>query len=124
MIPRGESWFDEDAGPLVRPYALTRGRTRTGRHDLNMITLVVTVRSDADAAFLVEPEYTEILHMCQTPLSVAEVSAKLNLPMAVVKVLLSDLIEQNLVVFRSPPVRTPTPDRKLLQAVLDGIRRL
>lgn len=124
MIPRGESWFDEDAGPLVRPYALTRGRTRTGRHDLNMITLVVTVRSDADAGFLVEPEYAEILHMCQTPLSVAEVSAKLNLPMAVVKVLLSDLIEQNLVVFRSPPVRTPTPDRKLLQAVLDGIRRL
>jgi uncharacterized protein DUF742 len=123
MMPGGESWFDEEAGPLVRPYALTRGRTRTGRHDLNMITMVVTVRPDAEAAFLVEPEYTQILRMCQTPLSVAEISAKLNLPMAVVKVLLSDLIEQDLVVFRSPPPRT-SPDRKLLQAVLDGIRRL
>ncbi|HET6502882.1 MAG TPA: DUF742 domain-containing protein [Amycolatopsis sp.] len=123
MMAGGE-WFDEEAGPLVRPYALTRGRTRTGRHDLNMITLVVTVRPDADAAFLVEPEYAEILRLCQMPLSVAEIAAKLNLPMAVVKVLLVDLIEQNLVVFRSPPPRTSTPDRKLLQAVLDGIRRL
>lgn len=123
MMPGGEAWFDEEAGPLVRPYALTRGRTRTGRHDLNMITLVVTV-DRADASFLVEPEYAEILRICQTPRSVAEIAAKLNLPMAVVKVLLCDLIEHDLVVFRSPAARAPALDRKLLQAVLDGIRRI
>ena len=123
MTRRGEAWFDDEAGPLVRPYALTRGRTRCDRHELNMITLVVTVRDDADFALL-EPEHQRILRLCERPLSVAEVAAKLDLPMAVVKVLLSDLIDQKLLIFRSPPPRVSTPDRKLLQAVLDGIRRL
>ena len=27
-MPPRETWYDEDAGPLVRPYAVTRGRTR------------------------------------------------------------------------------------------------
>jgi hypothetical protein len=62
--------------------------------------------------------------MCQQPLSIAEVSATLNLPLAVVKVLLSDLIDWGLVIFRSPPRTSDVPQMELLQAVLDGIRKL
>ncbi|OLT14114.1 hypothetical protein BJF78_20025 [Pseudonocardia sp. CNS-139] len=118
-----ESEFDISPGPLVRPFAIAKGRTRPGRYDLDMITLVVAL-APADRPGLM-PEYAEILEAAQRPQSVAEVAAAVNLPMAVVKVLLSDLIERGDMIFRSPPARTTQrPDPKLLQAVLDGIRNL
>jgi hypothetical protein len=117
-----ESWFDEDAGPLVRPYAVARGRTRPTRHDLELITLVVAVT--ADNRIDMDPEYWRIVEICQRPLSVAEVSAMLKLPLVVIKVLLSDLIDWGFVVFRSPPRTSDVPNMELLQAVLDGIRKL
>lgn len=42
MTHPGGQWFDEDAGPLVRPYAVTRGRVMGAGHDLDMLTIVVT----------------------------------------------------------------------------------
>ena len=117
-----EFWFDEDAGPLVRLYAVARGRTRPTRHNLEMTTLVVAARTDRDVN--ADREYAHILRMCQQPLSIAEVSATLNLPLAVVKVLLSDLIDWGLVIFRSPPRTSDVPQMELLQAVLDGIHKL
>jgi Protein of unknown function (DUF742) len=122
MKIENEFWFDEDAGPLVRPYAVARGRTRPTRHDLEMTTLVVAARPDRHVN--VDPEYTHILRMCQRPLSIAEVSGTLNLPLVVVKVLLSDLIDWGLIIFRSPPRTSDIPQMELLQAVLDGIRKL
>lgn len=119
---RDESWFDEDAGPLVRPYAVARGRTRPTRHDLELITLVVSV--SMDHRNLLDPEYLRIVELCQRPLSVAEVSAMLKLPLVVIKVLLSDLIDWGFIVFRSPPRTSDVPNVELLQAVLDGIRKL
>ncbi len=118
-----ESWYDDEAGPLVRPYSVTRGRTRPDRYDLNIITLVSTTSKENLA---LEPEYVQILRLCRIPLSIAEVSAKLGLPIVVVKILVADLIEDGLLIFRSPdsPLNTETPDMKTLQAVLDGIRRL
>jgi hypothetical protein len=118
-----ESWYDEEAGPLVRPYSVTRGRTRPDRDDLNIITLVVSMERENTS---LDPEYVQILRLCRTPLSIAEISAKLGLPLVVVKILVADLIEGRLLIFRSPasPLSTTTPDLKLLQAVLDGIRRL
>jgi len=118
-----ESWYDDEAGPLVRPYAVTRGRTRSARLDLDMITLVVTSAYQTAA---MDPEYVEILRICESPMSIAEISAKLGLPLAVIKILVADLIEEGHLIFRSPPspMNTDTPDLNILQAVLDGIRRL
>jgi hypothetical protein len=122
MKLENEFWFDEDAGPLVRPYAVARGRTRPTRHDLEMTTLVLSANTDRHVN--VDREYAHILQMCRRPLSIAEVSATLNLPLVVVKVLLSDLIDWGLIIFRSPPRTSDVPRIELLQAVLDGIRKL
>jgi hypothetical protein len=122
MRVKNESWFDEAAGPLVRPYAVARGRTRPTRHDLEMITLVIAVTTELDVG--VDSEYAQILRICQRPLSIAEVSAILDLPLVVVKVLISDLIDGGHVIFRSPPQKSDVPKMELLQAVLDGIRKL
>ncbi len=114
-----DTWFDEDAGPLVRPYAMTGGRTRAGQSDLELITMVVASRRHADHE-VVEPECLKILSICQLPTSVAEISANLALPLGVIKVLLGDLLDQQLVHLRA----APTPDHEVIQAVLNGIRRI
>jgi hypothetical protein len=120
-----ESWFDDAAGPLVRPYAVTRGRTTSVWRDMDMITLVVSARWDPNVERMGH-EYAEIVHMCGRPISVAEVSAGLALPLAVTKILIGDLIEGGYLIFRSPPPQAAvnTPDISLLQKVLDGVRKL
>ncbi|SFP01281.1 Protein of unknown function [Amycolatopsis arida] len=123
MTGRDEAWFDEAAGPLVRPYAVTGGRTRTDSVGLDLMTLVVALPSVTEAAGMA-PEYARIVRLCQRPMSVAEVAARIDLPLPVVKVLLSDLIEQNYVIFRRAAPATEAPDQHVLQAVLDGIRKL
>jgi hypothetical protein len=120
-MSRGQIWFDDQAGPLVRPYAVTRGRTHSLQTELEMITLVVALHpSDHPVASRMDPEHQEILSRCQRPTSVAEISAALHLPLCVVKILISDLIERQLVIFRAAVV----PDLNVLQAVINGIRRL
>lgn len=121
MTGEQETWFDDAAGPLVRPYAVTRGRTRGPTADLQMITLIVTTdRVTREVARLLGPEHLQILSLCSYPTSVAELSAGLGLPLSVVKILLGDLIDMRLVIFRS----AATPDPHILQAVLAGLRRL
>ncbi|MTD56943.1 DUF742 domain-containing protein [Amycolatopsis pithecellobii] len=124
MSPAPDPGYDDDPGPLVRPFAVTRGRAGKNLTDLDIITLVVAVRPAADVATL-DREYGEILRMCQgRPLSIAEISAKMNLLLVAVKVLVSDLINSGHLIFRSPAPTAGRPDIKLLQAVLDGVRKL
>lgn len=122
MSPDGEAWYDDAAGPLVRPYAVTGGRTHAGHYELDLITLVVAIDPDTHAP-LVEPEHAEVLRLCAYPCSVAEVAAKLDMPIGVAKVLISDLIDRNYIIFRSgwQPV---SPDLDMMQKVLNGIRNL
>jgi hypothetical protein len=123
MTTEDEEWFDDADGSLVRPYAMTGGRTRSDTVGLDLITLVVAMHGVTDLD--VEPEYERIIEACQFPISVVEIAAKVDLPLQVVKVLLSDLITQRLIVFRSPVApANERPSQHVLQAVLDGIRKL
>ena len=116
--------FDDDPGPLVRPFAVTRGRTGKDLHRLDILTMVVAARIEADITGL-DREYREILRLCQhRALSVAEVAAHMNLLLAAVKVLVSDLIDAGYLISRSPRPAAERPDINLLQAVLDGVRKL
>ncbi len=119
-----DSWFDEAAGHLVRPYAVTGGRTQPTRDEFTLITLVITADPEVDTTRL-EPEPAAILDLCrQQPLSVAEIAAHLDLPVSVVKVLLGDLLDSAMIVARTPMTMASVPDASVLQAVIDGIRRL
>lgn len=119
-----ESWYEEDAGPLVRLYAVTRGRGRAARPELNTGTLLL----DAGIGLPVrrsEPEYTAIVRLCRVQQSVAEVSAQLGLPLTLTKVLIGDLIDDGRLVYRSPaPIAETGADVDLLRAVLNGIKAL
>ncbi len=93
-------------------------------HDLDMLTVVV-VPNAAPVLRRVEPEYGDIVRLCRLPLSVAEVSAALRLPLAVTKILVGDLISDGILKFRAPVSPEAAPgDLNILRAVLDGIRKL
>ncbi|TDQ48005.1 DUF742 domain-containing protein [Actinorugispora endophytica] len=113
----------EEGGSLVRPYVMTWGRERSDTVQLDMISVVIAARGEVDEMSL-EPEQLAILDLCRRPLSVAEVSAHLDVPVAVVKVLLGDLIARGHVLARAPYTTQSPVSRDVLQAVLDGIQRL
>ncbi|MGK8558625.1 DUF742 domain-containing protein [Nocardia gipuzkoensis] len=119
-----EPWYEEDAGPLVRLYAITRGRGRAVRPELNVATLVVDA-GHGTVLRRTEPEYAAIVQLCRTPQSVAEVAAQLGLPLTMTKVLVGDLIDDGLLVSRAQPAAVAAnADLGLLRAVLNGIRAI
>lgn len=113
----------DDADSLVRPYVITQGRQHSDSVQLDLISVVIAARADVDEMTL-EPEQLRILELCLRPLSVAEVAAHLDMPVAVVKVLLGDLIGRGYVLARAPYTQQSPVHRDVLQAVLDGIQRL
>jgi Protein of unknown function (DUF742) len=117
-----ESWYDEAAGPVARPYTVTRGRIAPQRQ-FDLISLVVT-RPGAVAADGLQPEHREIVRRCRQPLSVAEVGALLDLPLGTVRVLLGDLVEAGLIETREASSLADRPSMELLTALLAGLRAL
>ena len=115
----------EEAGPVARPYTVTGGRTRPrGTRYFDLVDLIVRgSRSPQTPSF--SPERTQILDLCRVPVSVAELSAIIGLPLGVVRVLLDDLLHENLIrVVESAPREAMVTDRRLLNRVLEGLRAL
>ena len=111
--------------PLVRPYAMTGGRTRP-RYQLAIEALVSTT---ADPSRLQGqlPEHQRICRLCFEIKSVAEISALLSIPLGVVRILVADLAEAGLVAIHQPGGDESAggqPDVTLLERVLSGLRKL
>ena len=122
--PSENVWLDEDAGPVVRPYAMTRGRTRPSSGDFDLIALIVATQSVPAGVSGLGPEHLEIVAMCARPQSVAETSAHLDLPVGIVRVLLGDLLDGGLILVREPRRTTQLPSEPVLKAVISGLRSL
>ncbi|MET9365315.1 DUF742 domain-containing protein [Streptomyces sp. NPDC006632] len=121
-------WFDDDAGPVVRPYAMTRGRTTSaGQHRLDLIAVVVPepAADDPGRDQTLSPEHVEIVERCgDAPQSIAELAAGLDLPVGVVRVLVGDLVADALVHVTRPVPPAELPDESLLREVINGLRAL
>nr|WP_245984451.1 DUF742 domain-containing protein [Streptomyces tateyamensis] len=117
----------------VRPYAITRGRTRFGRV-LLVETLVSALNRPADPEDRSLPELAMICDVTRGQMrSIAEISALLRIPLGVVKVLVSDLADQGRVrvhgadsaeLVEGPESEVPATKRVLLERVLGGLRKL
>lgn len=107
----------------VRPYAITGGRTRSST-DIPLETIVVTTRRGEEMSAKLTLERGRIVQLCRTPISVAEISAYLAVPLGVAKVLVGDMTEEGYVDFNRPRPSGDRPDLKLLERVLDGLQAL
>lgn len=117
-------WLDDEAGPVVRPYAVTRGRTRASRDGFELIAIIATAATSTFAPPGTGPEHVAILELCVRPLSVAEVSARMRLPLGVIRVLLGDLQDYGLIVVRRPELDNRPHNERLLKEVLNGLQAL
>ncbi|MFC5219351.1 DUF742 domain-containing protein [Streptomyces coerulescens] len=121
-------WFDDEAGPVVRPYAMTRGRTTSAaQHRLDLIAVVVaeSQADDPDADSTLSPEHVDIVELCRdAPQSVAELSAELDLPIGVVRVLVGDLVDAEFVHVNRPVPPAELVDESILRDVINGLRAL
>lgn len=119
---------DEPTSALVRPYAVTRGRTRP-RLDIAMEALLETTARgrEATARGGLHGEQQTIASLCEGRLqSLAEVAARMKLPLGVARVLIADMAAEGMVAVYEPTSfdGDDTVGTELLERVLSGLRRL
>lgn len=130
MSANGDTWYEDDTGLVVRPYALTKGRTRSAAEDkLDLIALVVAESRSFgqadDHESPLTPEHLDIIEVCRAePMSVAELAAHTDLPVGVVRVLVGDLMDEELVRVSRPVPPAQLPDERILREVINGLRAL
>ena len=119
-VPRDESWLDGDDGRLVRPYTVSNGRTSPAV-SLDLLSMVAST-GEAPPSPL-EPDHEQALTLCREPKTVAEIAARLRLPVAVAKVVVSDLVEWGAVATEPPRPADESTDRVTLERVLNALQR-
>jgi len=124
---RGEGDPARGSERVVRPYALTAGRTRPSGARIDLVAMVAASRSarpqGTESDPELGPEHLRLLRFCRLPVSVAELATRLDLPLGVVRILLADLREHGLVhVSQTAPAGVS--DVRVLKEVADALRRL
>lgn len=127
MSGGGNKFQRRNYGPVVRPYAVTSGRTAPAIGEmLDLIDVVVATGegAQADDPTRGTPEHRKILGLCDSQITIADLASGTELPVGVVRVLLADLIEQGAAtVVRQRPAGQ-RPSNKVLQEILNGLRAL
>ncbi|MER6419260.1 DUF742 domain-containing protein [Streptomyces sp. NPDC001137] len=122
-----EHWYEDETGAMVRPYTVTRGRTRPSeRHPIDLMSQVSAVHSELRPG--VDHVGAALLALVRHgPRPVVELAADADLPLTVVRVLLGDLAEAGLVRVDAPrrvPAGGPAGDPALLREIIERLREL
>jgi hypothetical protein len=113
-----------------RFYTITHGRIPGDDDPFDIVSLIVAERDPAPG---MQSEHVKILRMCHAPTALVEISAELQLPVSVVRVLLLDLLDTGGITARHPlpaPVAGAgqsgfqLPGHDVLKQVLNGLQRL
>jgi len=102
---------------------MTGGRTRP-THDGLEIEALVSTTSVGDRTPTLTVEQRAIAALCHDILSIAEVSAQLHLPLGVIRVLVGDMADEQLVIVHRPTHGADRPDLALLERVLYGLHSI
>ncbi|MEE2037320.1 DUF742 domain-containing protein [Nocardiopsis sp. CT-R113] len=108
-----------------RLYVITSGRSGGADGSLDAVTLIVAEDEPGPG---LQSEHARILRLCRSPMAVVEIAAHLRLPVAVVRILLTDLLDTGRVTARHPrPAPSPahplaSPD--VLEKVLVALHNL
>lgn len=120
---RSESASDQPS--LVRPYSLTSGRTAPAV-ELALEALIQAIPHTDDRGRDLDNINATILELCKESPSVAEIAARMNVPIGVARVLVADLVEaghlQILATLKDDS--SDAERRELIERVLSGLREL
>ena len=115
----------QDEPSLVRPYTLTSGRTNS-RIALPLEAAVETLESTKPPRWPGNDVRGQMLVLCAESPSVAEIAARLSLPLGVARVLVGDLVTQGYLRVHATLGDSATTDerRELIGRTLRGLRAL
>ncbi len=116
--------WDDDAGQrgrLIRPYAMTGGRT-TADSEISLEAQVQASTRASQHLGAYRWEAAKVVELVQSPMALIEIAARLEIPIGVARVLVADLVSDGAVVLHVPE-KTQT-FASLLERVLDGVRNL
>jgi hypothetical protein len=102
---------------------MTGGRTRPAHTELEMGFRFSTASLGGRSPKLTV-EQRAIAALCRDILSVAEISARLDLPLGVTRVLVGDMADEGMVMVHRPAQGGDRPDLALLERVLYGLRSI
>lgn len=109
----------------IRPYLMTGGRTVATGPPVVMETVVVLSRLARNGPVARQAfERAQILRECHRPCSVAEVAARLHLPLGVAVVLVTDLILDGLLDASAARRENQAHDVALLERLIAGVSAL
>ena len=128
MIEEAEVGVDEsdadtgdETGRLIRPYAITGGRTGA-ETDIGLETQIQASRRGSQHLGAYRWEAAKVVELVQAPMALIEIAARLEIPIGVARVLVADLVDDGAVVLHVPE-KTQNYS-SLLERVLDGVRNL
>jgi hypothetical protein len=118
---RDDVWDGDEAetGRLVPLYILVNGRTSPRAHDLDLATQVFTLPVDTSR---LEPEYVQIVRVCASWISIAEIGAYLHMPLTITKVMVDVLLEQGYLGIGAP-AQEEIVDLQIMEKILAGLQR-
>jgi Protein of unknown function (DUF742) len=118
-------WVDEEAGPVVRPYAMTGGRTRaSSSSSFDMLAMAVATGTPIASGANLGSEHRRLLNLVRRARPIVEIASDAGLPVGVIRVLLGDLLDQGLILVRSPLPAASMPPENLLRELISGLRAL
>ena len=116
---------EEPRGALVRPYAVTRGRTEP-RTDIALEAVLLTTAAGRVEGRFAGRDRKMIAVLCDgRAVSLAEIAGYTRFPLGVARVIVADMVAEGLLALNEPVELTSVTDRMvLLERVLGGLRRL
>ena len=111
----------DETGRLIRPYAITGGRTGA-ETDIGLEAQIQASTRAHEFADTYRWEAARLIQLVDTPMALIEIAARLEIPIGVARVLVHDLVEDGAVAIHV--AQTTQSFTSLLERVLDGVRNL
>jgi hypothetical protein len=117
----------EQSEETLRPFVLTSGRVSSGDREISLETQVTSNYDDAGTAHYatvgLPSELRAIITLCDVPMSVAEISARLRLHLGVTRILVGDLrAAGHLEIHHQDVIENHSPD--VILRVIRGLRAI
>jgi hypothetical protein len=114
---------DPGSGSRLPPYLMTSGRTEPVDRTLEIEAQIMTTDLGAASSSRLSFEQRDIVELCATTMSVAEVAARLKLHIGVARVLVADLAALGYVVVQRPS-HSLSQDPDLIERVIRGLQAI
>ena len=104
---------------VIRPFLLTGGRTRPLNDGLRIETLLHSAPAALSAPLRFESRH--IVELCRSPMSIADLSAALRVPLGVIRVIVADLLTDSYLRIEEQLGELPIA---LIERIRDRVRAL